>query len=209
MPVGRSVSDRVVKTISETKQREQARNKARTPTSNRPTPCRSSTAPASAPSSPAPPSRTSLPLPSCGPPRARHPRRCGSAPSPPTAPRSLRRRPPPRPRPRPRGSSPLRPRRATARMGRSPRSARRTSCTTRPCRAPSGGSRFGGTARRLRCVLDPAARRWARLCYACLCLVADLVLAWFVQAPKRNHPLMLLSGVATNAVGFDLSPGVS
>jgi hypothetical protein len=31
--------------------------------------------------------------------------------------------------------------------------------------------------------------------------------AW--QAPVRNHPLMLLSGVGTNAVGFDLSPGVS
>ncbi|EMS63206.1 hypothetical protein TRIUR3_14694 [Triticum urartu] len=30
-----------------------------------------------------------------------------------------------------------------------------------------------------------------------------------VTAPKRNHPLMLLSGVATNAVGFDLSPGAS
>ncbi|RLM93648.1 uncharacterized protein C2845_PM08G22620 [Panicum miliaceum] len=29
------------------------------------------------------------------------------------------------------------------------------------------------------------------------------------EAPKRNHPLMLLSGVATNAVGFDLSPGAS
>lgn len=36
-----------------------------------------------------------------------------------------------------------------------------------------------------------------------------IVLVWFAQAPKRNHPLMLLSGVATNAVGFDLSPGVS
>ncbi|PNT72624.1 hypothetical protein BRADI_2g47140v3 [Brachypodium distachyon] len=29
------------------------------------------------------------------------------------------------------------------------------------------------------------------------------------EAPKRNHPLMLLSGVATNAIGFDLSPGAS
>ncbi|TVU06736.1 hypothetical protein EJB05_49964, partial [Eragrostis curvula] len=29
------------------------------------------------------------------------------------------------------------------------------------------------------------------------------------NAPVRNHPLMLLSGVGTNAVGFDLSPGVS
>ena len=36
-----------------------------------------------------------------------------------------------------------------------------------------------------------------------------IVLVWFAQAPKRNHPLMLLSGVATNAIGFDLSPGVS
>jgi hypothetical protein len=35
------------------------------------------------------------------------------------------------------------------------------------------------------------------------------LLVWIAQAPKRNHPLMLLSGVATNAVGFDLSPGVS
>ncbi|KAJ0038509.1 hypothetical protein Pint_22081 [Pistacia integerrima] len=26
------------------------------------------------------------------------------------------------------------------------------------------------------------------------------------QAPKRNHPLLLLSGVGTNAIGFDLSP---
>ncbi|KAJ1268245.1 hypothetical protein BS78_07G121400 [Paspalum vaginatum] len=29
------------------------------------------------------------------------------------------------------------------------------------------------------------------------------------NAPVRNHPLMLLSGVGTNAVGFDLSPGAS
>ncbi|ONK81746.1 uncharacterized protein A4U43_C01F32460 [Asparagus officinalis] len=29
------------------------------------------------------------------------------------------------------------------------------------------------------------------------------------EAPKRNHPLMLLSGVGTNAIGFDLSPGTS
>uniref|UniRef100_F6HEV1 Uncharacterized protein n=1 Tax=Vitis vinifera TaxID=29760 RepID=F6HEV1_VITVI len=27
------------------------------------------------------------------------------------------------------------------------------------------------------------------------------------QAPPRNHPLLLLSGVGTNAIGFDLSPG--
>ncbi|CAD6237304.1 unnamed protein product [Miscanthus lutarioriparius] len=35
------------------------------------------------------------------------------------------------------------------------------------------------------------------------------VAARVLPAPKRNHPLMLLSGVATNAIGFDLSPGVS
>ncbi|XP_058193700.1 uncharacterized protein LOC131310604 isoform X2 [Rhododendron vialii] len=29
------------------------------------------------------------------------------------------------------------------------------------------------------------------------------------KAPPRNHPLFLLSGVATNAIGFDLSPGSS
>ncbi|KAG6470808.1 hypothetical protein ZIOFF_071888 [Zingiber officinale] len=29
------------------------------------------------------------------------------------------------------------------------------------------------------------------------------------EVPKRNHPLMLLSGVGTNAIGFDLSPGAS
>ncbi|KAK3121554.1 hypothetical protein QOZ80_8BG0656090 [Eleusine coracana subsp. coracana] len=29
------------------------------------------------------------------------------------------------------------------------------------------------------------------------------------NAPARNHPLMLLSGVGANAVGFDLSPGAS
>ncbi|KAJ3702371.1 hypothetical protein LUZ61_006076 [Rhynchospora tenuis] len=29
------------------------------------------------------------------------------------------------------------------------------------------------------------------------------------EAPKRNHPLMLLSGVGTNAIGFDLSPSAS
>lgn len=29
------------------------------------------------------------------------------------------------------------------------------------------------------------------------------------QAPARNHPLLLLSGVGTNAVGFDLDPSVS
>eukprot|EP01018_Ginkgo_biloba_P026032 Gb_11998 [translate_table: standard] len=27
------------------------------------------------------------------------------------------------------------------------------------------------------------------------------------QAPARNHPLLLLSGVGTNAIGFDLAPG--
>ncbi|XAR67543.1 hypothetical protein NMG60_11002335 [Bertholletia excelsa] len=29
------------------------------------------------------------------------------------------------------------------------------------------------------------------------------------KAPPRNHPLVLLSGVGTNAIGFDLSPGSS
>ncbi|KAJ6800701.1 uncharacterized protein M6B38_201560 [Iris pallida] len=29
------------------------------------------------------------------------------------------------------------------------------------------------------------------------------------EAPKRNHPLMILAGVGANAVGFDLSPGAS
>ncbi|XP_030542790.1 uncharacterized protein LOC115749903 [Rhodamnia argentea] len=29
------------------------------------------------------------------------------------------------------------------------------------------------------------------------------------QAPIRNHPLLLLSGVGTNAIGYDLSPGSS
>ncbi|KAJ4959943.1 hypothetical protein NE237_019853 [Protea cynaroides] len=29
------------------------------------------------------------------------------------------------------------------------------------------------------------------------------------NAPPRNHPLLLLSGVGTNAIGFDLSPGCS
>ncbi|CAN1126391.1 hypothetical protein LINPERHAP2_LOCUS3408 [Linum perenne] len=29
------------------------------------------------------------------------------------------------------------------------------------------------------------------------------------QAPPRNHPLLLLSGVGTNAIGYDLSPGAS
>ncbi|KAL6662116.1 hypothetical protein ACP70R_001500 [Stipagrostis hirtigluma subsp. patula] len=29
------------------------------------------------------------------------------------------------------------------------------------------------------------------------------------NAPVRKHPLMLLSGVGTNAIGFDLSPGAS
>ncbi|CAH8382439.1 unnamed protein product [Eruca vesicaria subsp. sativa] len=29
------------------------------------------------------------------------------------------------------------------------------------------------------------------------------------QAPKRNHPLLLLSGVGTNAIGYDLSPNCS
>ncbi|KAK9276683.1 hypothetical protein L1049_006219 [Liquidambar formosana] len=31
----------------------------------------------------------------------------------------------------------------------------------------------------------------------------------FPQAPPRNHPLLLLSGVGTNAIGYDLSPGSS
>lgn len=30
----------------------------------------------------------------------------------------------------------------------------------------------------------------------------------YLQAPSRNHPLLLLSGVGTNAIGYDLSPGV-
>ncbi|XP_016505530.1 uncharacterized protein LOC107823406 isoform X1 [Nicotiana tabacum] len=29
------------------------------------------------------------------------------------------------------------------------------------------------------------------------------------QVPKRNHPLLLLSGVGTNAIGYDLAPGSS
>lgn len=29
------------------------------------------------------------------------------------------------------------------------------------------------------------------------------------QAPQRNHPLLLLSGVGTNAIGYDLSPEVT
>ncbi|XP_023552896.1 uncharacterized protein LOC111810420 [Cucurbita pepo subsp. pepo] len=29
------------------------------------------------------------------------------------------------------------------------------------------------------------------------------------QAPPRNHPLLLLSGVGTNAIGYDLAPGCS
>nr|XP_048318259.1 uncharacterized protein LOC107413342 isoform X2 [Ziziphus jujuba var. spinosa] len=29
------------------------------------------------------------------------------------------------------------------------------------------------------------------------------------KAPQRNHPLLLLSGVGTNAIGYDLSPGCS
>ncbi|KAL8196829.1 hypothetical protein R6Q57_024443 [Mikania cordata] len=29
------------------------------------------------------------------------------------------------------------------------------------------------------------------------------------QAPSRNHPLLLLSGVGTNAIGYDLAPGSS
>lgn len=29
------------------------------------------------------------------------------------------------------------------------------------------------------------------------------------QAPPRNHPLLLLSGVGTNAIGYDLAPGVN
>lgn len=29
-----------------------------------------------------------------------------------------------------------------------------------------------------------------------------------MQTTSRNHPLLLLSGVGTNAIGYDLSPGV-
>lgn len=29
-----------------------------------------------------------------------------------------------------------------------------------------------------------------------------------MQAEPRNHPLLLLSGLATNAIGYDLSPEV-
>ena len=31
----------------------------------------------------------------------------------------------------------------------------------------------------------------------------------FAQVKKKNHPLLLLSGIATNAIGYDLSPEVS
>lgn len=29
-----------------------------------------------------------------------------------------------------------------------------------------------------------------------------------VQAPKRKHPVLMLSGIGTNAIGFDLDPKV-
>ncbi|KAL5987800.1 hypothetical protein ACLOJK_035554 [Asimina triloba] len=35
--------------------------------------------------------------------------------------------------------------------------------------------------------------------------LADLVEGFNLQAPWRNHPLLLLSGVGTNAIEFDLS----
>ncbi|EAZ13172.1 hypothetical protein OsJ_03092 [Oryza sativa Japonica Group] len=122
-------------------------------------------------------------------------------PAPPPPPRvrafaSYRASPPPPPPPQPSSPSPSRALAFAGRRvragGEARRSARRMSCTTCPCPAQSGGSRSGGTARRLRCAcLFPSQRRGWRL------------------APKRNHPLMLLSGVATNAIGFDLSPGAS
>lgn len=31
----------------------------------------------------------------------------------------------------------------------------------------------------------------------------------YIQARSRNHPLLLLSGVGANAIGYDLSPEVS
>lgn len=39
--------------------------------------------------------------------------------------------------------------------------------------------------------------------YACF------LISWsYPQGPNRNHPLLLLSGVGTNAIGYDLAPGV-
>lgn len=35
-----------------------------------------------------------------------------------------------------------------------------------------------------------------------------MTLSYFVKAPRRNRPLLLLSGVGTNAIGYDLSPEV-
>lgn len=29
------------------------------------------------------------------------------------------------------------------------------------------------------------------------------------KGPKRNHPVLMLSGIGTNAIGFDLDPSVS
>lgn len=38
---------------------------------------------------------------------------------------------------------------------------------------------------------------------------AYIIMKMCVQRSRRNHPLLLLSGVGTNAIGYDLAPGVS
>jgi len=40
-------------------------------------------------------------------------------------------------------------------------------------------------------------------------VLKDISFCMCFQAPMRNHPLLLLSGVATNAIGYDLSPEVT
>lgn len=43
--------------------------------------------------------------------------------------------------------------------------------------------------------------------YRCICI--RIIMFLHLQAPKRNHPLLLLSGIGTNAVTYDLSPECS
>ncbi|XP_044976731.1 uncharacterized protein LOC123444162 isoform X4 [Hordeum vulgare subsp. vulgare] len=168
--VGRSASDRVVKTKSATKQREHARNKTkpRTPTAQRHA---------------APPRRQPP-----GPPRRRRRR----------APLFLLHRPGLPVRAGPAAAAPRL--RLLQRLGTS-------AATALLLAIDLAGPRLRGRGVRLRERGEARDLHGGRA--ALRARARHRVAARALEAPKRNHPLMLLSGVATNAVGFDLSPGAS
>ena len=83
---------------------------------------------------------------------------------------------------------------------RNRRSAPPTSFTTSLFPTATGASLSGATSLLLRFPSSP---------FSLYPLLFPLIKSSPLQAPTRNHPLLLLSGVGTNAIGYDLSPGVN